>query len=188
MHRQLSDVKVMLLKGETGTSIVSIEKTSTYGNVDTYTISMSDGGRYTFQVTNGTNGQDVSLANLAYVQTTLVATKDFGVGEHIAYDTTYYVVTQRVLEGGDLIVGTNIVPAVAGDEIQNNKLGIDGFQNATTEFNNDGSITETYGDRVKTTVFNQDGSITETLKKSNVVYATKNTVFNNDGSITETIS
>lgn len=39
--------------GPEGTSIVMIEKTSTSGLVDTYTITMSNGATYTFDVTNG---------------------------------------------------------------------------------------------------------------------------------------
>lgn len=42
-------------KGDQGTSIVSIEKTSTVGLVDTYTITLNDGTEYEFTVTNGTN-------------------------------------------------------------------------------------------------------------------------------------
>ena len=39
------------------------------------------------------------------------------------------------------------------------------MQEKTTEFNPDGSISETYENgNVKTTVFNSDGTITETLK------------------------
>lgn len=42
--------------GEDGISIVSVEKTGTDGNVDTYTITFSNGDTTTFTVTNGTNG------------------------------------------------------------------------------------------------------------------------------------
>ena len=45
-------------KGETGNGIVSITKTSTEGNIDTYTIIFSDGTSTTFNVTNGENGID----------------------------------------------------------------------------------------------------------------------------------
>ncbi len=39
-------------------SVVSIEKTNTSGNVDTYTITYENGKTYSFTVTNGTNGKD----------------------------------------------------------------------------------------------------------------------------------
>lgn len=42
--------------GEDGVSIQNIEKTSTSGSVDTYTITYSDGSTSTFKVTNGVDG------------------------------------------------------------------------------------------------------------------------------------
>lgn len=42
--------------GADGNGIVSIEKTSTVGLVDTYTITYDDGGTDTYEVTNGQNG------------------------------------------------------------------------------------------------------------------------------------
>ena len=44
-------------KGATGVSVVNIAKTSTSGNVDTYTITMTDGTTYTFTVRNGEHKQ-----------------------------------------------------------------------------------------------------------------------------------
>lgn len=52
--------KILLLKGEAGQSIGSIEKTATSGVVDTYTITLTDGTTTSFNVTNGT-----SIANIA---------------------------------------------------------------------------------------------------------------------------
>ncbi|MBQ4060665.1 MAG: metallophosphoesterase [Bacilli bacterium] len=46
------------VKGETGNGISSIEKTSTEGLVDTYTITFTDGTTTTFTVTNGKDGED----------------------------------------------------------------------------------------------------------------------------------
>lgn len=51
--REIENVKVMLVKGDSGSTIVSIEKTGTSGLVDTYTITMSDGSKSTFTVSNG---------------------------------------------------------------------------------------------------------------------------------------
>ena len=45
-------------KGENGKGIVSIEKTSTQGTIDTYTITYTDETTSTFTVTNGKDGQD----------------------------------------------------------------------------------------------------------------------------------
>ena len=44
--------------GKDGVGIVSIEKTSSDGLVDTYTITLSDGSTSVFTVNNGANGQD----------------------------------------------------------------------------------------------------------------------------------
>lgn len=46
------------IQGPDGVGIVSIEKTGTSGNVDTYTITLSDGNEETFTVTNGVDGAD----------------------------------------------------------------------------------------------------------------------------------
>ena len=45
-------------QGADGVGIAKIEKTSSDGNVDTYTITLTNGTTYTFTVTNGTNGTD----------------------------------------------------------------------------------------------------------------------------------
>ena len=47
--------KTIMLKGEAGGTIASIEKTSSELNVDTYTITLNDGETTTFEVTNGTS-------------------------------------------------------------------------------------------------------------------------------------
>lgn len=47
------NVRAFMVKGERGYGIASIEKTSTSGLVDTYTITYDDGSTSTFQVTNG---------------------------------------------------------------------------------------------------------------------------------------
>jgi hypothetical protein len=52
------NIKVMMLKGETGASIKSIDKTATDGLVDTYTVTLSDGTKSNFNVTNGKDGAD----------------------------------------------------------------------------------------------------------------------------------
>ena len=58
--RQISKVKVMLIRGADGKSIESIEKTGTSGAVDTYTITYSDGTKDTFTITNGTVATAIS--------------------------------------------------------------------------------------------------------------------------------
>ena len=48
-------------KGEKGVSITKVEKTSSEGNIDTYTITFSDGTSSTFNITNGVDGQTPSI-------------------------------------------------------------------------------------------------------------------------------
>ena len=57
----ISDIifKTLMLKGEAGGSISSIEKTSSVGVVDTYTITLNDGNTSTFEVTNGSNIESI---------------------------------------------------------------------------------------------------------------------------------
>lgn len=50
-------VKVLMLKGEAGASIESIEKTATDGLIDTYTVRLTDGSEQKFYVTNGRDGE-----------------------------------------------------------------------------------------------------------------------------------
>lgn len=52
--------KTIMLKGEAGGTIASIEKTSSELNVDTYTITLNDGETQTFEVTNGTSIASIS--------------------------------------------------------------------------------------------------------------------------------
>ena len=57
----ISDIimKTIMLKGEAGGTISSIEKTSSVGVVDTYTITLNDGTTTTFEVTNGSNIESI---------------------------------------------------------------------------------------------------------------------------------
>ncbi|MBO4539760.1 MAG: trypsin-like peptidase domain-containing protein, partial [Clostridia bacterium] len=55
-----------------GTGVTKIEKTATVDNVDTYTISTSDGKAYTFTVTNGTDGEDAVGTGIEKIEKTAV--------------------------------------------------------------------------------------------------------------------
>lgn len=50
-------VKVLMLKGETGASIESIDKTATDGLIDTYTVRLTNGNEHRFYVQNGRDGE-----------------------------------------------------------------------------------------------------------------------------------
>ncbi len=69
--------KVLMLKGEAGNNITSIEKTSTTGLVDTYTITLTDGTTTTFEVTNGSSIQSIEkTATSGLVDTYTIALTD----------------------------------------------------------------------------------------------------------------
>ncbi len=57
MEKIDENVKVLMLKGETGASIESIEKTATDGLIDTYTVRLTNGTESNFYVTNGRDGE-----------------------------------------------------------------------------------------------------------------------------------
>ena len=59
--------------GAQGNGIQSIALTGTSGNVDTYTITYTDGTTYTFDVTNGTNGGSIAQVNADWNATSGVA-------------------------------------------------------------------------------------------------------------------
>lgn len=50
-------VKVLMLKGEAGASIESIDKTATDGLIDTYTVRLTNGQEQKFYVHNGRDGE-----------------------------------------------------------------------------------------------------------------------------------
>ena len=77
--------------GATGNGIASIQKTSTVGRVDTYTITMTDGTSYFFTVTNG-EGSEV-IANPQGE-----ATADLN---KVSIDGTIYNVVGQAPEMGD---------------------------------------------------------------------------------------
>lgn len=62
--------KTLMLKGEAGNSIVNIAKTSSALDVDTYTITLSDGSTFEFDVTNGSSIESIEKTGTSgYVDT-----------------------------------------------------------------------------------------------------------------------
>ena len=69
--------KTLLLKGEAGNDIQSVEKTATSGLVDTYTITLTDGSTYTFNVTNGKSIVSIEkTSSVGYVDTYTITYND----------------------------------------------------------------------------------------------------------------
>ena len=73
-------------KGETGNGISSIEKTSTNGVVDTYTITFTDGTTTTFTVTNGNDGVDGKTPYIGGNGNWWIGQEDTGVKAEIQED------------------------------------------------------------------------------------------------------
>lgn len=116
--------KTILLKGEDGSSIKSIEKTNTVGLVDTYTITLDNGDTTTFDVTNGASIESIELTSSDnYVDTYTVnltdgTTTSFNVTNGQAYtipkDSVVYYEGNDTPEG---YVDTN-PPSGSGDFAQ----------------------------------------------------------------------
>lgn len=78
--------KTIMLKGEAGGTISTIEKTSTSGVVDTYTITLNDGTTQTFEVTNGSDIDTIEKTGTTGAVDTYTVTLTNG-------DTTTFEVT-----------------------------------------------------------------------------------------------
>ena len=69
--------KVIMLKGEAGNDIQSVEKTATQGLVDTYTITLTDGTTHNFNVTNGRAITSIEkTSSVGYVDTYTITFND----------------------------------------------------------------------------------------------------------------
>ena len=78
--------KVVMLKGEGGDTIKSIDKTTTQGLVDIYTITLESGNKTTFNVTNGNGIKTIEKTSTSGLIDTYTVTFDNG-------ETTTFTVT-----------------------------------------------------------------------------------------------
>ena len=152
-----------------GNGIASVAKTGSSGLVDTYTITFDNGQTSTFTVTNGENGQDASLVNLAPIEETSTASRAYEYGSHVIYNGLYYVVTQAISQGGTLSPGFNMTQVSVGSEeqaITEAQFNVEyNLINKTTVINKNASgdttsIVETGSNAVATTTFVKSGSTT----------------------------
>lgn len=98
-------------QGPSGNGISSITKIGTSGLVDTYQISFTDGTTFTYQVTNGQDGQGSGdMTKLVYDATNAVA--DAG---GIAAYVTAHAGTTYTGEKGVVVAGTTIKAALMND-------------------------------------------------------------------------
>ncbi len=147
--RKIEDVKVMLVKGANGSSILSIEKTSTSGVVDTYTVTLTDGTTSTFTVTNGSNIDSIEKTSSSGLVDTYTVTLTDG-------STSTFEVTNGA-DGEDGADGRGIVSIT--------KTGTQGLVDTYT-------ITYTDGSTSTFTVTNADGS---TMQENLATVETTNT-------------
>lgn len=152
--RKVSDVKVMLLKGADGSSIADIELTSSVLNVDTYAITLTDGSKTSFQVTNGVSIEDIQRTGVeANVDTytiylsdgststftvtngrdthaqmaervTSPATLAYAVGDYVTFNDLFCEVTAPIAVGDTFAIGTNLNATTVGDEMETIKSSI----------------------------------------------------------------
>ena len=160
--------KTILLKGEAGDSITSIEKTSTSGIVDTYTITLTNGETSTFEVTNGSSIASIEkTATVGIVDTYTITltngeTSTFEVtngssssATEVSYSNTTSGLTSETVQGAiDEVVGIteNIQEDItnAEGEIEQIKSDLSGlklhtFTNVTINPNSDGTFQYNYG-------------------------------------------
>ena len=151
--RQISDVKVLLKTGVDGSSIESIEKTGTSGLVDTYTVTLTNGEKTTFDVTNGNGIESIEKTDTQGLvdtytitfengQTTTYqvtngsdtnaqiaervenpATNAYAIGDYVVFNDQLCQVIAPIAVGGTFVVGTNLVGTTATDEIKEGDLG-----------------------------------------------------------------
>ena len=94
-----SEVQTMdIMDGVDGVGIAGIEKTATIGNIDEYTITMTDGSSYTFTVTNGSGGGGGSSADVPIASETVAGIVRVGENLKISADGVLSVDTVAAVE------------------------------------------------------------------------------------------
>lgn len=110
--------KTVMLKGEAGGTIDRIEKTSSQGNVDTYTIYLNDGSTQTFEVTNGYSIISIEkTSTLGNIDTYTVTIDN---GDTYTFDVTNGNVADSMTAQDETIVAPTI--HAVKDYIQDNVL------------------------------------------------------------------
>lgn len=133
-------------KGDPGVGIVSIEKTSVSGNVDTYTITFTNQTTSTFTVTNGTNGKDGVTPNIQIGTVTTLPAGSQATAS-ITGTTENPLLNLGIPEGEQGSGGTTNYnelenkPQINGVELSGNKSGNDvGLVNVQQGIENSGKV------------------------------------------------
>lgn len=101
-------------KGDTGNGISKIEKTGTSGNVDTYTVTYTDGTTFSYTVTNGANGKDGNPGKDGVSPTVTMEKTDKGVVITIVdADGT----ESAMLRDGEVTGGHTVITSVSSDNL-----------------------------------------------------------------------
>ena len=108
---QISEVKVLLKKGADGTGIVDIELTGSSGDVDTYTITLTNGDKYTFTVTNGSSIASIEKTGTSGNVDTYTITLTNG-------DTYTFTVTNATGSSADGITYDNTQSGASATNVQ----------------------------------------------------------------------
>ena len=145
----IGKVKLIMLKGEAGNSIKSIEKVDTEGLVDTYEITLTDDTKAYFEVTNGSSIESIEKT----------ATVDL-------VDTYTITLTDGTTSTFEVHNGANGITRLQSLD----------FVGKTTTFNADGSISVVADDYTEEITFNADGSITDEVTIAETT-TTKTTTF-----------
>ena len=94
-----SEVQTLdIMDGVDGVGISGIEKTATIGNIDEYTITMTDGSSYTFTVTNGSGGGGGGSADVPIASDTVAGIVRVGENLKISADGVLSVDTATAVE------------------------------------------------------------------------------------------
>ena len=96
------NTKIVMLKGEQGkdgTTIKSVEKTASSGLTDTYTITLTDGSKSSFNVTNGKGISNISkTVTNGLVDTYTITYNDETTQNYLeARDFSYVSVHKRIV-------------------------------------------------------------------------------------------
>ncbi len=112
------EIKIIMLKGEAGSTITSIEKTATSGKVDTYTVTVNNGETYTFNVTNGIGISSITKTDTSgKVDTYTITLTD---GTTTTFTVTNGEVTQAQLDNALLTKADKNSEATEQDGTVNN--------------------------------------------------------------------
>lgn len=162
-------VKVVMLKGESGSNIQSITKTSTSGLVDTYTINLTDGSTHTFTVTNGKGISSITKTGTSgLVDTYTIAFNDNTSQTYTVTNGNGIVSVEKT--GTNVLVDTYTITFDSGSPVTftvTNGKGISSIAKTSTSGLVD-TYTITYNDNTTSTFDVTNGANGQDVSQSNL--------------------